>query len=221
MSHAVWTDFRGVMTPPLQEGLRTYCEGKSFTPAQLGTCLRSIADRHNSPDGMAVLDSGILDERQWTAALETELAAQYLIEADLSELGAEWWADRRVDTRWLTALRTWREAGVFVGLISNLPVDWKAPFAEFADWDGLFDAVLLSCDLGTRKPEPQMFELAEAVSGLPAPSNVLVDDLEANVAGARRAGWQGVIGGGDSTASAIAHIESFVRVRAHQQGAAR
>ncbi|MFC9537087.1 HAD-IA family hydrolase [Streptomyces sp. NPDC056975] len=219
MTHAVWTDFRGVMTPPLQEGLRAYCEGKPFTVQQLGRCLRAIADRHACPDGMAVLDSGILSEREWTAEIEQELAARFAVDADLSELGTEWWSDRRVNTAWLAALRTWRDAGVFVGLISNLPVDWKDQFAQFADWDELFDEVLLSCDLGVRKPDLAMFHLAASRSGLPPQANVLVDDLADNVAGARRAGWAGVTGGGDATRSAIEQIDSFVRVGAIHQGA--
>jgi FMN phosphatase YigB (HAD superfamily) len=211
MRTAIWTDFRGVMTPPLREGLRAYCEGKPFTPEQLGQCLRAIADRYGSPDGMAVLDSGVLSEREWTAEIEQELSARFGVDADLSGLGPDWWSDRRVDPEWLAALRSWRQAGAFVGVISNLPVDWKDDFADFLDWDELFDEVLLSCDLQARKPEAGMFRHAESRSGLPPESNVLVDDLDDNVAGARRAGWVGVIGGGGSTRAAIERIDSIVR----------
>ncbi|MCX4593237.1 HAD-IA family hydrolase [Streptomyces sp. NBC_01549] len=214
MRHAIWTDFRGVLTPPLREGLRTYCEGKEFTPEQLGRCLRAIADRHGRPDGMAVLDSGVLTEREWTAEIEQELSARFGLDADLSGLGPEWWSDRRIDTKWLAALRTWREAGAFVGMISNLPPDWREYFADFRSWDDLFDEVLLSCDIGVRKPDAAMFRLAETRSGLPPESNVLVDDLDDNVAGARRAGWVGVVGGGDSTWAAVERIDSIVRVGA-------
>ncbi|MFF1544782.1 HAD-IA family hydrolase [Streptomyces sp. NPDC058291] len=214
MRHAIWTDFRGVLTPPLREGLRTYCEGKEFTPEQLGRCLRAIADRHGRPDGMAVLDSGVLTEREWTAEIEQELSARFGLDADLSGLGPEWWSDRRIDTKWLAALRTWREAGVFVGMISNLPPDWREYFADFRSWDDLFDEVLLSCDVGARKPDAAMFRLAETRSGLPPESNVLVDDLDDNVAGARRAGWVGVVGGGDSTWAAVERIDSIVRAGA-------
>ncbi|MCF3960686.1 HAD-IA family hydrolase [Streptomyces fuscigenes] len=218
---AIWTDFRGVLTPPLREGLRTYCEGREFSPDQLGGCLRAIAERHGCPDGMAVLDSGILDERAWTGEIEAELSARYGLDADLSGLGPEWWSDRRLDTAWLDALRTWREAGAFVGMISNLPVDWRGHFAGFAPWGDLFDEVLLSCDAGARKPDTAMFRLAESRSGLPAGDNVLVDDLGDNVAGARAAGWSALLGGGGHTRAAIEHIDSIVRVGAPHQGAGR
>jgi len=218
MRHAIWTDFRGVLTPPLRDGLLAYCAGKEFTPGQLGTCLRAIAERHGCPDGMAVLDSGVLTEREWAAEIEQELSGRFGVDADLSRVGDEWWSDRRIDEEWLSALRTWRDAGVFVGMISNLPPDWKDHFAAFAPWDGLFDEVLLSCDLGTRKPEPAMFRLAESRSGLPPEANVLVDDLHDNVGGARRAGWTGVLGGGAATRAAVERIDSLVRSGAPQQG---
>ncbi|WP_328537736.1 HAD-IA family hydrolase [Streptomyces sp. NBC_00344] len=221
MRHAIWTDFRGVLTPPLREGLRAYCEGKEFTPGQLGQCLRAIADRYGCPDGMAVLDSGVLDERQWAAEIEQELSARFGVDADLSRLGSEWWGDRRIDAEWLAALQSWREEGAFVGLISNLPADWKDHFASFSSWAEMFDEVLLSCDLGTRKPDVEMFRLAESRSGLPPESNVLVDDLDDNIAGARRAGWFAVVGGGDSTRAAIQQIDSIVRAGAPHQGEER
>ncbi|KDN86866.1 HAD family hydrolase [Kitasatospora cheerisanensis] len=228
--HAIWTDFRGVLTPPLREGLRRYCEGKPFTPEQLGPCLRALADAHGCPDGMAVLDSGILDERQWTRRIAEELSARYGIDADLSGLGAEWWSDRRVDTEWIGALLRWRSAGVFVGMISNLPADWKEHFAGFGPWEQMFDEVLLSCDVAARKPDPRMFRLAERRSGLPPQANVLVDDLDDNLAGARRAGWTAIPGGGSSTPAAVARIDALLRTPAtvsaatdthHYQGAAR
>lgn len=218
MKHAVWTDFRGVLTPPLREGLRRYCEGKGFTTEQLGRSLRSIAARHGRPDGMAVLDSGDLDERGWSAEIERELSDRFGLNADLSDLGPEWWSDRRVDTEWFSALQRWRDEGVFLGLISNLPADWRAYFQAFFPWDALFDEVLLSCDLATRKPEAEIFRLAGSRSGLPPERNVLVDDLDDNLAGAERAGWTGVLGGGGSTRAAIERIDSIVRVGAHQMG---
>jgi putative hydrolase of the HAD superfamily len=221
MRHAIWTDFRGVLTPPLREGLRTYCEGKEFSPEQLGRCLRAIADRHGRPDGMAVLDSGALTEREWTGEIEAELSDRFGLDSDLSGLGPEWWSDRRLDTIWLDALRTWREAGAFVGMISNLPADWREYFADFAVWEDLFDEVLLSCDTGARKPDTAVFRLAESRCGLLPGSNVLVDDLDDNVAGARRAGWTGVVGGGGRTQAAIELIDSIVRVGAPHQGAGR
>ena len=61
----------------------------------------------------------------------------------------------------------------------------------------LFDAVVASCDLGIRKPDPEMFEHVGRTLAIRAEAIVLLDDLPANIAGARRAGWQSVLVGAD------------------------
>jgi putative hydrolase of the HAD superfamily len=50
--------------------------------------------------------------------------------------------------------------------------------------------VLTSCDIGRRKPEPEAFVRIAAITGLPPARLAFFDDLEENVAGARRAGLQ-------------------------------
>lgn len=50
--------------------------------------------------------------------------------------------------------------------------------------------VITSCDIGARKPEPEAFRRVAAIAGLPPARLAFFDDLEENVAGARRAGLQ-------------------------------
>ena len=50
--------------------------------------------------------------------------------------------------------------------------------------------VITSCDIGARKPEAEAFRRVAAIAGLPPERLAFFDDLEENVAGARRAGLQ-------------------------------
>jgi len=65
----------------------------------------------------------------------------------------------------------------------------------------LFDAVVVSCEIGVRKPDAEMFNHVTDRLGVESDSVVLVDDFEANVDGARRAGWHGILVGTDHAAA--------------------
>ncbi|HYO17422.1 MAG TPA: HAD-IA family hydrolase, partial [Dermatophilaceae bacterium] len=62
-----------------------------------------------------------------------------------------------------------------------------------SDWHEMFDAVVISGEVGMRKPEPEIFELALDRIGLPAGECVFVDDMAHNVVAAERAGLAGIV----------------------------
>ena len=73
----------------------------------------------------------------------------------------------------------------------------------------LFDAVVVSCEIGLRKPDAAMFDHVTTALGVTPGSTVLLDDLEGNVDGARAAGWHAVLVGADRTA-AIAELDRLL-----------
>jgi len=58
--------------------------------------------------------------------------------------------------------------------------------------DGVFDALVMSYQVGVRKPMREIFDHAASVAGVPPEACLLVDDLSANCAGAVSAGWRAV-----------------------------
>jgi putative hydrolase of the HAD superfamily len=56
-----------------------------------------------------------------------------------------------------------------------------------------FDALVLSHEVGQRKPKPAFFDHCRRLSDCAAEECLFIDDLEANVAGARACGWQGIV----------------------------
>ncbi len=79
-------------------------------------------------------------------------------------------------------------------LLSNttpLHSDWFS--RQFSRELAFFDHVVLSHEVGHRKPDPEIFAHCEQLAGLPPENMVLVDDLQDNVQGARDRGWQGVL----------------------------
>ncbi|HZT79321.1 MAG TPA: HAD family phosphatase [Gemmataceae bacterium] len=64
---------------------------------------------------------------------------------------------------------------------------------QFADALRHFDALVLSHQVGLRKPRPEMFAHALQLARCRAEECLLIDDLPANVAGAKACGWQGIV----------------------------
>lgn len=78
-----------------------------------------------------------------------------------------------------------RATGTGVSLLSNAAPSLRPLLAPLLH---LFDDVVISAEVGTRKPEPEIYRLAIQRLGLP-PENVLfIDDFTHNVAAAREAG---------------------------------
>jgi putative hydrolase of the HAD superfamily len=78
--------------------------------------------------------------------------------------------------------------GIRTALLSN---SWGGDY-ERDDWAGLFDAVVISGEVGMRKPDPEIYRLTARKIGLRPDECVFVDDLAANVRGAVKVGMVGV-----------------------------
>ena len=86
-------------------------------------------------------------------------------------------------------LRDLRGKGVRTALLSN---SWGPTGYPRHDFPELFDAVVISGEVGMRKPEPRIFRHAAALLDLDPEHCVFVDDVEANVKAAIGCGMTGV-----------------------------
>ena len=86
-------------------------------------------------------------------------------------------------------LRDLRGRGVRTALLSN---SWGPTGYPRHDFPELFDAVVISGEVGMRKPEPRIFRHAAALLDLEPEHCVFVDDVEANVKAAIGCGMTGV-----------------------------
>lgn len=111
------------------------------------------------------------------------------IPAELRSLWAEDFArDARIDPQILRWIGRLRATGVRVACLSNNIV-WHARVLRSRGWLREFSPALLSHEIGAAKPSRAAYDRARIRIGLPARNLLLVDDLWANVVGARRAGW--------------------------------
>lgn len=189
---AVWTDFGGVLTPPLAVTFNAFCAKTGLEPAPLMAAAVKVTARYGTDDIMLPLDTPLVSEDEWLAQVRAVLREDHGVEAEIDNFAAAWFGDRPANGGWLERLRELKESGLFVGLISNMPPAWDEHWRRMVDPEGLFDEVLLSFQVGFRKPDRRMFDLAVQRTGIAAEHSVFVDDLVKNCDGAREAGWRAI-----------------------------
>ena len=80
-----------------------------------------------------------------------------------------------------------------IGLLSNIGHGWLDDFLPIMNSMNLFDAVILSSDIGITKPDPKIFELMAEKLGVNTDECIMIDDTPVNIASAINTGMQGII----------------------------
>lgn len=86
-------------------------------------------------------------------------------------------------------VRRARAKGFRTALVSN---SWGNTYPRDT-WDGMFDTIVISGEVGLRKPEPEIYQLTCERLGLEAAECVFVDDMQPNVLGARKVGMTAIL----------------------------
>jgi putative hydrolase of the HAD superfamily len=92
------------------------------------------------------------------------------------------------DTDMAGVVRAAKHHGLRTALLSN---SWGNSYPR-EGWDEMFDAIVISGEVGMRKPEQRVFRYTAGQLGLQPEDCVFVDDLEINVQAAVQAGLVGV-----------------------------
>jgi putative hydrolase of the HAD superfamily len=76
-----------------------------------------------------------------------------------------------------------------VGVLSNVIKDHALALSKLKVYDG-FDPLMVSCQVGLRKPDPQFYKLAAKEAGVWCRQCLFIDDLEENCRAARAVGMK-------------------------------
>jgi putative hydrolase of the HAD superfamily len=170
-------DFGGVLTTDVFVSFREFCVAEGLLPD-------TVRDRFMKDpmarELLADLETGRLTEEEF----ESKFAA--VLEIERSDgLIDRLFAGMRPDQTMLDAVRAAKRAGVRTGLISN---SWGHGRYDRTLFPELFHGVVISGDVGVRKPDPRIYELGAEAVDLPPSACVFVDDLPGNLKPARELG---------------------------------
>lgn len=208
MIQAVVSDFGGVLTTPLLQAFNRVQDDIDVPVEAYGAGMaRSLEDDGVHP--LFALERGEITEAEFLVRVERGLAAVLGRRVELDGFGA-----RLMDALepnqglfdFYTDLR--RERGIRFALCTNNVREWEPRWRAMLPIDDLFEVVVDSAFVGTRKPEPEIYALTLERLGLPAGACAFVDDLGPNVAAARDAGMHGIVY--RDTAQAIAELQALL-----------
>lgn len=191
-SRALLVDYGGVLTGALIDTALAWAAAEDIDVGEFVAVIEAwvgpsaAAGAELNP--VHALETGVLTVPDFEARLAARLRRRDGRPLQADGLVARLAAGFRSEPVMLDVVRRARAGGVATGLVSN---SWGLGYARDG-WDELFDAVVISGELGMRKPDPEIYLHAADLVGLPPAQCVFVDDLAANVRGAAAVGMVSV-----------------------------
>jgi epoxide hydrolase-like predicted phosphatase len=212
---AVVFDYGGVLTTPVRDSIRAWLDRDRIDPASFSAALKAWMSR-SAAEGTPVhrLETGELRIADFDALLAAELVAVDGGQVEPVDLLKGLFADMRPDPAMFDLVADVKAAGVQVALLSN---SWGNTYPR-DHIDAVFSPVVISGEVGMRKPNRDIFVHTLDLLGLPPERVVLVDDAEPNTEGARRAGMDTVLhGDAETTRTELARLVPSLDRRNHEK----
>jgi putative hydrolase of the HAD superfamily len=185
-------DYGGVLTNPLPEFMAAWVKADGIDPDRFAELMRRWLGPEAGRNPVHDLETGRIGAAEFERLLAAELIQQAPAQPGAADRAAgmltRMFSGMRVEDSMVDVVRAARTAGVRTGLLSN---SWGLDYVRDG-WDTLFDAVVISGEVGLRKPDPAIYALAAQRLDLPPEQIVFVDDLRPNVRAAAAAGMVGV-----------------------------
>jgi putative hydrolase of the HAD superfamily len=202
---AVVSDFGGVLTSPVFDSFLAWQEATGIPLEALGKAMSELADRHGAHP-LFELETGRMSEGDFLEALSVQLSAQLGRKVRLEGFADRYLEQLDTNPRMIEYMRELRERGYKMAICTNNIREWEERWRAKLPVDEIFDVVVDSSAVGTRKPEPRIYEITLERLGVEPSATVFVDDLEVNCSAARELGMSAVWF--RETEQAIAEIET-------------
>ena len=183
-------DWGGVLTMPIHTAIGGWLKSTGVDRDHYGAVLgRWIEPAPDEMSPVHQLERGEIAVEEFEHLLSAALASEgSTVEAQ--GLVSTMFADLAIYEDSMTSLVTRAHAaGIRTALLSN---SWGNAY-DRSDWQEMFDVIVISGEVGMRKPERQIFELTLDRIGLPAGECVFIDDIAHNIAAASQAGLVGIV----------------------------
>jgi putative hydrolase of the HAD superfamily len=176
-------DFGGVLTTNVFESFRAFSEQEGLEPDAVKKLFK---ERGEGLELLRQLERGEVSNEDFSPRFGALLGVK-----DTTNLTKRLFAQVGPDEPMVEAVTRARQGGIKTGLISNSWGD-RGQYDDLP-MDDMFDAVLISGQVGLNKPEPEIFRLGATRLGIPPEECVFVDDLKENCEGAEAVGMTAIL----------------------------
>ena len=183
---AVLVDFGGVLTTSVLEAFEDFGASVGAVPGLLLELLRNDAACRKL---LVEHESGGIDADAFDRGFAEQLHA-HGVAVDADRLSVRMQAGLRRDDDTVRLIEELRATRVPIALVSN--AFGRDCYAGF-DLGALADVVVISSEVGVRKPSRRIYAIACERLGVTPEQAIMIDDLRQNLDGAARLGIAGVL----------------------------
>jgi epoxide hydrolase-like predicted phosphatase len=180
-----------VLTTPLLGAFLGFQESSGIPLEALGEAMGALAAR-DGINPLFELETGRLTEAAFLEDLAAQLSGRLGRQIHLHGFGEQLFESMRPNEQLIDYMRELRRRGYRLAICTNNVREWEARWRAILPVDEIFDVVVDSAFVGTRKPERRIYEITLERLGVEASAVLFVDDVELNCNAARELGMQAV-----------------------------
>ena len=185
--HCLIIDWGGVLTEPTGGPVGRWLSKQGVDREVFHAVLSEWGDDVDPtalPTPLQLIERGQITIEEFEVLISLELTRRTGIDYPQQGLFDGMWLSLEHDYAMQDLVRQMRQSGVRVVLLSN---SWGNPYKR-ESWSELFDEVIVSGEVGMRKPDIEIYGLALERAGHPAEACVFLDDMLVNIEKARSLG---------------------------------
>jgi putative hydrolase of the HAD superfamily len=183
---ALLIDFGGVLTSNVFEAFGAFCVSVGLKRDALAHAFR---DDEEAAKLLTLVETGQLEEAEFERRFAPILCCGTEVTLEPEGLIPRFTETLQAEPEVIATVERIHAAGFKTSIVSN---SFGYGAYEGYDLETAFDDVVLSADVGVRKPSRRIYALAAARVGVDPADCVFVDDLAQNVRGAARVGMTGL-----------------------------
>jgi putative hydrolase of the HAD superfamily len=190
---AVISDFGGVLTTPLMNSFLALQDQIGISVEAFGKAMQTVTER-DGEHPLYEMEKGRMTEERFLELLGEALAPELGHRPELHRFREIFFNALEVNEPMLDLMREISSRGYRMALLTNNVKEWEALWRPMTPVDEIFEFVVDSAFVGTRKPEREIYEITvdRLGDGIEPGECLFIDDVEVNCEGARAYGIHAV-----------------------------